>query len=292
VAVTVTSATQGIIIPPSHNMVIYSLVAGGVSISALFLAGYIPGIMIGLSLMAVAYMVARRDKHPTEQRPPFRESLRISLEAIPGLGMGLVIIGGIVSGVFTATESAAIGAIYALLLSVFLYRELTWQRFLKVLSGTGRSIAVVIFLIATASAFGWMMAYLQIPSRIAEGMLSVSTTYVGVMLMVNILLLVLGSIMDFAPILLILTPVLLPVVQSVGVDPVHFGIIMMVNLAIGLTTPPVGTVLFVGCALAKIPIESVVKPMIPFWVAMLVVLLLITYVPGLVMLGPRLFGAG
>ena len=292
VGVTVASSTQGLIIPPSHNAVIYSLAAGGVSIGALFLAGYIPGIMIGLSLMVASYFLALRRGYPTDVRPPFGESLRITVGAIPALAVGLIIVGGIAFGWFTATEAAAIGTVVAFVVAAFIYRELPLAKLWSATLQSVRTIAIVIFLIATASSFAWLMAYLRIPSALANGILALSDSPIVLLAMINILLLLLGAIMDMAPLILILTPVLLPIVTAdpINMSPVHFGIVLLMNLGLGLTTPPVGTALFVGCAIGDIPIERASRAMLTLWPVMLVVLLLVTYFPWFVNVLPRLFG--
>ena len=292
VGVTVASSTQGLIIPPSHNAVIYSLAAGGVSIGALFLAGYIPGIMIGLSLMVASYFLALRRGYPTDVRPPVGESLRITVGAIPALAVGLIIVGGIAFGWFTATEAAAIGTVVAFVVAAFIYRELSLARLWSATLQSVRTIAIVIFLIATASSFAWLMAYLRIPSALANGILALSDSPIVLLAMINILLLLLGAIMDMAPLILILTPVLLPIVTAdpINMSAVHFGIVLLMNLGLGLTTPPVGTALFVGCAIGDIPIERASRAMLTLWPVMLVVLLLVTYFPWFVNVLPRLFG--
>ena len=292
VGVTVASSTQGLIIPPSHNAVIYSLAAGGVSIGALFLAGYIPGIMIGLSLMVASYFLALRRGYPTDVRPPFGESLRITINAVPALLVGLIIVGGIAFGWFTATEAAAIGTVVAFVVAAFIYRELPLAKLWSATLQSVRTISIVIFLIATASSFAWLMAYLRIPSALANGILALSDNPIVLLAMINILLLLLGAIMDMAPLILILTPVLLPIVTAdpINMSPVHFGIVLLMNLGLGLTTPPVGTALFVGCAIGDIPIERASRAMLTLWPVMLVVLLLVTYFPWFVNVLPRLFG--
>ncbi|MDZ7799578.1 MAG: TRAP transporter large permease subunit [Trueperaceae bacterium] len=281
VAITVTSSTQGLIIPPSHNAVIYSLAAGGVSIGALFLGGYLPGILIGLSLMAASYAIALRRDYPREPRPPVLESIKISLQAIPGLSVGFIIVGGIAFGFFTATEAAAIGTVVALLVGAFVHRELSFAKLGKALLQAVRTISIVVFLIATASAFAWLMAYLRIPGTMASGLLGLTENRILLLLSINLMLLVLGAIMDMAPLILILTPVLLPIVTGpiIGMSEVHFGIVMMMNLGLGLTTPPVGTALFVGCAIGGIRIEEASRAMIWLWPAMLFALLMVTFFP-------------
>jgi len=291
-AITVASSVQGIIIPPSHNAVIYSLAAGGVSIGALFLGGYIPGLMIAVSLMIAAYVISRRRGYPSEPRPPLRESARIVLEAIPSLAVGFVIVGGIAFGFFTATESAAIGTVMAFLVSTLIYRELPPGKLWTALQASVRTIAVVIFLIATASAFAWLMAYLRVPGTLAAGMLELTQNRILLLLLINVMLLVLGAIMDMAPLILILTPVLLPVVTAdpINMTPVHFGIVLLLNLGLGLTTPPVGTALFVGSSIAKVRLEETSRALLNFWPAMFVVLLLVTFFPWFVEVLPRLVG--
>ena len=294
VGITVASSTQGLIIPPSHNAVIYSLAAGGVSIGALFLGGYIPGIMIGLGLMTASYVLALRRGYPTDERPPVKESLRITLAAVPGLAVGLIIVGGIAFGWFTATEAAAIGTVVAWAVGTFVYRELPPAKLWQATLQSVRTIAIVIFLIAAASAFAWLMAYLRIPGTLADGMLELTQNPILLLLMINILLLLLGAIMDMAPLILILTPVLLPIVTAdpINMSAVHFGIVLLMNLGLGLTTPPVGTALFVGCAIGGIRIEQASRAMLYLWPVMLVVLLLVTYFPWFVNVLPSLFGAG
>lgn len=291
VGITVASSVQGIIIPPSHNAVIYSLAAGGVSIGALFLGGYIPGVMIGLGLMAASYLLALRRGYPRDTRPPLGESLKIALNALPGLAVGFIIVGGIAFGFFTATEAAAIGAITAFLVSTLIHRELPPAKLWSASLQSVRTIAIVILLIATASAFAWLMAFLRIPSSLASGILSLTQNPVLLLLFINLLLLLLGAIMDMAPLILILTPVLLPIVTAdpINMSPVHFGIVLLMNLGLGLTTPPVGTALFVGCAIGKIRIEKASRAMLYLWPAMVVVLLLVTYVPWFVTVLPSLF---
>jgi len=292
VGVTVASSVQGIIIPPSHNAVIYSLAAGGVSISALFLAGYVPGIMVGVSLMLACYVLALRRGYPSDSRPPPLESLKVSLVAIPGLAVGLIIVGGIAFGWFTATEAAAIGTVVAFLIATLIYREMSPRKLWLATLQAVRTISIVIFLIATASAFAWLMAYLRIPTMLASGILSVTDNPILLLAMINLLLLMLGAIMDMAPLILILTPILLPIVMAdpINMSPVHFGIVLLLNLGLGLTTPPVGTALFVGCAIGKIRIERASRAMVYLWPPLLLVLILVTYFPWFVNLVPNLFG--
>jgi tripartite ATP-independent transporter DctM subunit len=292
VGVTVASSVQGIIIPPSHNAVIYSLAAGGVSISALFLAGYLPGAMIGVFLMLASYVLALRRGYPSDSRPPLRESVRVSIVALPGLLVGLIIVGGIAFGWFTATEAAAIGAVVAFLVSTLIYREMGFRKVWRVAQQAVRTISIVIFLIATASAFAWLMAFLRIPAILAGGILGFSDNPIVLLALINVLLLLLGAIMDMAPLILILTPILLPIVTAdpINMSTVHFGIMLLMNLGLGLTTPPVGTALFVGCAIGKIRIERASRAMIYLWPPLLLALILVTYFPWFVEVVPRAFG--
>lgn len=290
VGVTVSGAAQAVMIPPSHNLIIYSLAAGGVSIGALFTAGIVPGLILGLTLMIVAYIIAVRRGYPTEERLPAREIPKIVWEGLLGLLTPVIIIGGIVTGIFTATESAAIACVYAFLVTFLVYREIPLSESLNILKRTFLTLSIVLFIIAAASAFGYMLAFLQVPALITNALISISDSRIVILLLINVLLLALGAIMDMAPLILIMTPILLPVATSIGMDPVHFGIMMLLNLSIGLITPPVGNVLFVGCAIGKISMERAMPGVIPFYVPMIVALLLITFVPALVLTLPRLLG--
>ena len=289
VAITVTSACQGIIIPPSHNMIIYSLAAGGVSVGRLFLGGFVPGVLLGLALMVVCYILAVRQNHPRGGSYTWKEAVRISKDAVLGLFTAVIIMGGVISGVFTATESAAVACVYAFIVTFFIYKEIPLSRMNKILYSSLKTLAMVMSLIAAAKAFGWLLAYLRIPALATGALLSISDNPVVLLLLINLLLLGLGCIMDMAPLILITTPILFPVVvKTLGMDPVQFGIMMMLNLGIGLCTPPVGSALFVGCAVGKISIEEATRAMIPFYLTMIVVLLLITFVPQIVMFVPNL----
>lgn len=280
VGITVTSACQGVIIPPSHNMIIYSLAAGGVSVGRLFLGGFIPGVLLGVGLMIVSYIFAIKRNYPKERKYTIKEALQITKDAILGLFTAIIIIGGVISGVFTATESAAISVVYAFIITFFVYREIPLKAFPRILYNSLKTLAMVMALIAAASAFGWLMAYLRIPAKATEALLMVTHNKVLLLLLINLLLLLLGMIMDMAPLILITTPILYPVVvTALGMSPIHFGIMLILNLAIGLTTPPVGSALFVGCAVGRIRIEQVVKTMLPMWLVMFGVLMLITFVP-------------
>ncbi|MEZ5932304.1 MAG: TRAP transporter large permease [Alphaproteobacteria bacterium] len=289
VNVTITSSTQGIIIPPSHNAIIYAYAAGGtVSIAQLFLAGIVPGIMIGLALMVLTAIIASARKYPKGELVPLREAVRISAGAMLGFLTVVIIVGGVIFGIFTATESAAIAVIYAFIIAMFAYRELAWRDLPKLMGGVVRTVAMVMILIGFASAFAYMMTLMQIPAKVTEFFLTLSDNKIVILMMINIMLLVLGMFMDMAPLILICTPILLPVIKSIGVDPVHFGIIIMLNLGIGLVTPPVGTTLFVGCAIGKISIDQAARALWPFWLAMFIVLMLVTYIEPLAMTIPRM----
>ena len=293
VAITVTSSTQGVIIPPSHNMIIYSVAAGGVSVGRLFLAGYVPGMMIGFSLAIMTYIISVKRNYPKERKYSLKESLRIFGDAFLGLMTAVIIMGGVITGIFTATESAAVAAIYAFIITFFVYKEIPLKAFKSILYNTLKTLTMVMTLIASASAFSWLMAYLRIPAQATEFLISVTDNKILLLLLINVLLLLLGMIMDMAPLILIVTPILYPVVVTkLGLSPIHFGIILMINLAIGLCTPPVGSALFVGCAIGKVSIEKATKAMLPYYLAMDVVLFLVTYVPQITMFLPNLLMPG
>jgi tripartite ATP-independent transporter DctM subunit len=288
--VTICGSVQAILIPPSHNAVIYSLAAGGtISIAHLFIAGVFPGLLLGLSLITLCLVIAQREGYPRGEPVPLRQAARMVIDAFWGLGTMVIILGGILSGVFTATESASIACVYAFLVTMFVYRDYKWRDLPKLVHRTVKTVAMVMILIGFASAFGYMMAIMQLPAKLTAFFLTVSSNKYVVLLLINVMLLMLGTLMDLAPLLLICTPILLPVVQAFGVDPLHFGMIMMVNLGIGLVTPPVGTTLFVGCAVGKVTIEQVMKGIWPFYSAMLVTLALVTYVPAISTWLPGLF---
>jgi tripartite ATP-independent transporter DctM subunit len=290
-AVTVSGSVQAILIPPSHNAVIYSMAAGGtVSVSALFMAGVFPGLLLGLSLAIYCLFVARKRNYPKGRVVPMKEALKICLDAAWGLMTMLIILGGIMSGVFTATESASIAVLWAFFVTMFIYRDYKWKDLPKLMHRTVKTVTIVMILIGFAASFGYIMTLMQIPLKITTFFTSLSSNPLVILAMINIMLLILGTLMDMAPLILILTPILLPVVKVLGIDPVHFGMIMMVNLGIGLITPPVGAVLFVGSAVAKLKIEQVVIAMKPFFVIMLLVLLLVTYIPAISLWLPRTLG--
>ncbi|OOB85440.1 hypothetical protein BZY71_19170 [Leclercia adecarboxylata] len=290
-AVTASGSVQAILIPPSHNSVIYSLAAGGtVSIATLFIAGVLPGLILGLSLMVLCLCFARKRGYPKGERVPFKQALKIFFDALWGLMTVVIILGGILSGMFTATESAAVACLWAFFVTMFIYRDYKWNELPKLMCRTVKTVTIVMILIGFAAAFGAVMTYMQLPMRITEFFTSLSDNKYVILMYLNIMLLLIGTLMDMAPIILILTPVLLPVTNSLGIDPVHFGMIMMVNLGIGLITPPVGSVLFVASAVSKQKIEAVVREMLPFYGMLLVVLGMVTYIPAISLWLPRMLG--
>jgi tripartite ATP-independent transporter DctM subunit len=288
-AVTVSGSVQAILIPPSHNAVLYSLAAGGsISISALFIAGVLPGLLLGASLVVLCLYIAKKRGFPKGRVIPFREAIKICVDAMWGLMTMVIILGGILSGVFTATESAAIAVLWAFFVTMFIYRDYKWRDLPKLVHRTVKTVTIVMILIGFAAAFGYMLTLMQIPLKITEMFSSLSDNKYVILMCINVMLLVLGTMMDMAPLILILTPILLPVVKTIGVDPVHFGMIMMVNLSIGLLTPPVGALLFVGSAVGKVTIESLVKALMPFFGVLLFVLMVVTYVPAVSLWLPNL----
>ncbi|MBZ6368297.1 MULTISPECIES: TRAP transporter large permease [Enterobacter] len=290
-AVTASGSVQAILIPPSHNSVIYSLAAGGtVSIATLFIAGVLPGLLLGVSLMVLCLCFARKRGYPKGDKIPFRLALKIMLDALWGLMTVVIILGGILSGIFTATESAAVACLWAFFVTMFIYRDYKWSELPKLMCRTVKTVTIVMILIGFAAAFGAVMTYMQLPMRITEFFTSLSDNKYVILMYLNIMLLLIGTLMDMAPIILILTPVLLPVTNALGIDPVHFGMIMMVNLGIGLITPPVGSVLFVASAVSKQKIETVVRAMLPFYGILLVVLGMVTYIPAISLWLPRMLG--
>lgn len=289
VNVTVTSSIAGVVIPPSHNMIIYSVAAGGgISISKLFLAGVVPGILMCVCLAIAAYYLAIKHNYPAEAFPGWRAVLVSAVAALPGLVTAVIIVGGVLSGVFTVTESGAFGAIYALVLTAVVYRSLSWESFKTVVTSSVRTTAMVMILIGCAGAFGYLLALYQVPTLLSDFMTSISDNPLVILLMINVMLLILGMIMDMAALILICTPIFLPIAQSLGMDPVQFGIMMLMNLGLGLCTPPVGVCLFVGCAVGKVPIEQALRTIWPFYLAILAALLLVTYVPAISLTLPAL----
>ena len=285
--VNIASAPTGLLIPPTSAFIVYSTVAGGVSVSALFMAGYVPGILMGLSTMAIAYCYAKKHNYPVCQKVSASEAVRITLDAIPSLLLIVIVIGGIVGGIFTATEGAGICVLYCLILSPF-YRSLTRKSFMKILLNSAATSGIILFLISASSAMSWVMAYTGIPAAISNAIMSISTNKYVILLLMNLVLLVVGMFLDITPACLIFTPIFLPIVQSLGMDLVQFGVVLTFNMCMGTMTPPVGSVLFVSCGISKVPIERVFKPLLPYVGALLMVLLLVTYVPAVSLALPRL----
>ena len=287
-AVNITSATTGLIIPPSNVLIVYSLASGGVSIAALFIAGYVPGILIGLALMIVALVYSIIKKYPTDKMVGFKEFFKRFIDAFPSLMLLVVVIGGIVAGIFTATEASAIAVIYTLVLG-FVYKEITFKDISSILLETIKTSAIVLLLVSTSIAMSWVMSYENIPQEISNTLLAISDNPIVILIIINLILLFVGVFMDMTPAVLIFTPIFLPIVTELGMDPIHFGIIMIMNLCIGLCTPPVGSVLFVGCSVADLKIQQVIRPLLPLFLVMIGVLLLITYFPDLTLWLPRAF---
>ncbi|WP_253952498.1 TRAP transporter large permease [Oceanispirochaeta sp. M1] len=287
-AVTMASSVQGILIPPSHNMVLYALAVGSVSIGKLFLGGMIPGIFLGIALMIYSYIISVKKNYPKDHRFDIKEMILAAKDAIWGLITVLIVVVGVIGGIFTATESAAIAVVWAFIVTFFIYREISFKSFYQIMTRALKTLSIVMILVACAKAFGYVVAYLQIPTMVANGLLSLSDNKYIILLLINLLMLVLGMIMDMASLILILAPILAPVAVQLGIDPVHFGVIMILNLGIGLITPPVGSTLFIGSAIAGIPIEKVAKSMLPFFIVMLLTLMVVTYVPIVVMGLPNL----
>jgi tripartite ATP-independent transporter DctM subunit len=281
-AVTVSGSVQALLTPPSHNSVLYSLAAGGtVSIASLFMAGIMPGLLLSAVMMGLCMIFARKRNYPKGEVIPLRKALKIAGEALWGMMAMVIILGGILSGVFTATESAAIAVLWAFFVTMFIYRDYKWRDLPKLMHRAVRTVSIVMILIGFAASFGYILTLMEIPMKITTAFLTLSDNRYVILMCINIMLLLLGTVMDMAPLILILTPIVLPVIVGIGVDPVHFGMIMLVNLGIGLITPPVGAVLFVGAAVGKVTIEATVKALLPFYVALFMVLMAVTYIPAI-----------
>lgn len=289
-AVNITASTTGLIIPPSNILIVYSLASGGVSIGALFVAGYLPGIVIGISLMIVAGIIAYKKNYPIAQKIKFKDGILRFLDSLPSLFLIVLVIGGIVAGYFTATEASAIAVLYTFILSVLIYREVKWKEIPKILLDTSSTTAIVMLLIGTSMGMSWIISYENIPQNVSASLIAISNSPIIILLIINFILLIVGTFMDMTPAVLIFTPIFLPVVMKLGIDPIHFGIIMVLNLSIGLCTPPVGSVLFIGCGIAGTSIARVLKPLLPLFLAMLAALLLITFIPEISMFLPKVFG--
>jgi tripartite ATP-independent transporter DctM subunit len=287
-AVNITASTTGLVIPPSNVLIVYSLASGGVSIASLFLAGYLPGILMGLALMLVAAVWIKKKKYPAGERSSFKHIMTTFLHAFPSLLLLVVVIGGIVTGIFTATEASGIAVLYTLVLS-FINRELKVSSLYNVFLGSVGTTAIVMLLIATSMSMSWVMSYENIPQAVSDSLLSLSDNIFVILLIINLLLLFVGTFMDMTPAVLIFTPIFLPVVEALGVDPVHFAIMMVMNLCVGLCSPPVGAVLFIGVSVANTTIQKVIKPLMPLYLAMFIVLLLVTFIPEISLWLPSLF---
>jgi tripartite ATP-independent transporter DctM subunit len=282
VNVTISGSLQPLLVPPSHNMIIYSIAAGGtISVAHLFMAGIIPALLLGLSLIILVLIIAYRKDYPKGEVVPLRQALKIAVDAIWGMVTIGIILGGILSGVFTPTEAGAVAVVYAFFVTMFVYRDVKWSELPKLIARVVRTVGMVMIMIGFSIAFGYMMAIMQVPTIATKFFVDISSDKYMFLLWVNILLLLLGTFMDLAPMLLICTPIFLPVIKTFGIDPVHFGIVMILNLGIGLLTPPVGPTMVVGCAIGKVSMEAVSRSILIFYVPMIIVLLLVTYIPAL-----------
>ncbi|MCC2604688.1 TRAP transporter large permease [Planctobacterium marinum] len=288
-AVTATSATTGMLIPPSNILIIYAIASGGVSIAALFIAGYLPGILLGLALMTVCVIYAMRNNYPVAARLPLKIAMQKVLAALPSMLLIFIVIGGIIMGVFTATEAGAIAVLYALVLSVGIYREIDFKALPGILLKASETTAIVMLIIGASSAMSWLLSYAHIPQTISDFLLTLSDNPIMILLLINIILILVGAFIDMTPAVLIFTPIFLPVAMELGMSPIQFGIMMVLNLSIGLVSPPVGSVLFVSCAVAKTSIHRIIKPMLPLYLVMFLVLMLVTYVPAISEILPRWF---
>lgn len=287
-AVTITSSCEGLLVPPSHNMVIYAMSAGGVSVGSLFLAGYIPGALLAISLMVGSYIISKRRNYPKGEKFNLMNLLKQFLVSFWALAAVIIVVLGVVFGWFTATESAAIAVIYSLIVSVYIYKGLDWKGVWRVLEDCVNTLSVVLILISTSSIFGYCLTMLHVPSLAANAVIGLTNNPILIALLLNVILLFLGCIMDMAPIILIATPILLPIAQAIGINPIQFGIMIVLNCGIGLLTPPVGAVLFIGSAVGKVKMEKVVKATLPFYLCMIIVLLLLTFIPEISMFLPNL----
>jgi tripartite ATP-independent transporter DctM subunit len=289
-ALTATASSTGLLIPPSNILIIYAVASGGVSIAALFVAGYLPGLLMGLALMIVAAGYARKHNMPRGARVGFQEAARRTLAALPSLLLVVIVIGGILGGFFTATEAGGIAVVYSLILAVLVYREVKPSEIANILIKSAETTAIVMFLIGTSIAMSWLLAYENVPAELAGILLDISDNPLVLFLLINLFLLAIGIFMDMTPAVLIFTPIFLPVAVELGMSPLHFGVMLIMNLTIGLCTPPVGSILFVSCAVAKTSIGNIVRPMAPMYVALIMALLVVTYVPEISESLPRYFG--
>lgn len=288
-AVTITSSCEGLLVPPSHNMVIYATTAGGISVGSLFLAGYLPGALLAVSLMIGAYIISTKRNYPKGKKFSLTNLLKQLVASFWALAVVIIVVVGVVSGYFTATESSAIAVIYSLIVSVFIYKGLNWKGVWKVLENCVDTLSIVLILISTSSIFGYLLTRLHVPTLAANAIINITDNPIIIALLINLILLILGMIMDMAPIILIATPILLPIATSIGIHPIQFGVMLILNTGVGLLTPPVGSVLFIGSAVGKVPIERLVKSTLPFYILMIVALLLITFVPAISLWLPSIF---
>nr|WP_282435381.1 TRAP transporter large permease [Spirabiliibacterium mucosae] len=288
-AVNIASAPTGMLIPPSNTLIVYATVAGSVSVSALFMAGYVPGILWGIGVMIVAGIIAKRRGYIAKHRMSCAECVKVTIEALPSMSLIVIVIGGILAGVFTATEASAIAVVYSLILSL-LYRTLDVRKLPDIFLQTAKMSAIVIFMLAASSIMSWVMAFTQIPAMIANGLLGLTDNPILILLIINLVLLFIGTFMDPTPAVLIFTPIFLPICMNLGMSPVQFGILLVFNLSLGTITPPVGPILFTGCKVSNIEIDQVVRTLIPFFLVIFLVLLLVTYVPAISMTIPQMMG--
>jgi tripartite ATP-independent transporter DctM subunit len=289
VNVTISGSLQPLLVPPSHNMIIYSIAAGGtISVAHLFMAGIIPALLLGLSLIILVLIIAHRQDFPKGEVVPLRQALKIAVDAVWGMVTIAIILGGILSGIFTPTEAGAVAVVYAFFVTMFVYRDVKWSELPKLIARVVRTVGMVMIMIGFSIAFGYMMAIMRVPAMATQFFVDVSSDKFMFLLWVNVLLLALGTFMDLAPMLLICTPIFLPVIKTFGIDPVHFGIIMILNLGIGLLTPPVGPTMVVGCAIGRVSMEAVSRSILVFYIPMLIVLALVTYIPALTLWLPNL----
>lgn len=288
-AVNITSCPTGLLIPPSNTFIVYSLISGGTSIGALFLGGYIPGLLMGLGLMTVAGIIAKKRGYPVAPKPTSSEVISKTLDALPSLGLIIVIIGGIIGGIFTATEASAIAVVYTLMLAVVFYREVSFKQLPAIILESVVTTSIVLLLIGASMGMSWAMANGDIPYMISDALMAVSENPIVILMIINLILLVVGVFMDMTPALLIFTPIFLPIALDLGMDPVHFGIMMTFNLCIGICTPPVGSALFIGCSVSGVKIDRVIKPLLPFYAVLILALALVTYIPKLSLILPQTF---
>ena len=289
-AVNVSSCITGLLIPPSNVLIVFSLTAGGVSVASLFMAGYLPGILMGLAVMVVCAIIAKRRGYPLSERATFAQACKAFLDALPSLLLVFIVMGGILGGIFTATEASAIAVVYTFILSVLIYREVKWRDLPKLILESVVTTSIVLLLIGFSVGMSWAMTNADIPYMISDALMGISDNPLIILLLINIVLLIVGIFMDMTPAVLIFTPIFLPIAQELGMDPVHFGIMMVANLCIGLLTPPVGSALFVGCSISGVKIQHLIKPLLPFYAALLVALMMITYIPQISLFIPQLLG--